>query len=195
MEGNFKTRKKSWSWKLFKYFFPLESNTEHGSQKKKPVENTPMNPRHSIALAIYEMKQLSFQLFYLSFTMVSLTSLSIEEFLPFFHANSIDRQHSDRGHGKRKAAQLKRQQFLSLDSQSIYVCNEIFLYRHLFLLNKRFALLLIPFESKLISDQCRNESLKICNNSTFVPFSLARGEIIISSRSSKTERCQNERKR
>ena len=37
----------------------------------------------------------------------------------FFHANSLDIQHSERAHGKRKVAQLKRQQFLSLDSQSI----------------------------------------------------------------------------
>ena len=41
------------------------------------------------------------------------------EFLPFFNANSLERQHSERAHGKRKVAQLKRQQFLSLDSQSI----------------------------------------------------------------------------
>ena len=30
-----------------------------------------------------------------------------------------ERQHSEQAHGKRKVAQLKRQQFLSLDSQSI----------------------------------------------------------------------------
>ena len=40
-------------------------------------------------------------------------------FALFFDANSLERQNSERAHGKRKIAQLKRQQFLSLDSQSI----------------------------------------------------------------------------
>ena len=39
----------------------------------------------------------------------------------FSDANFLDRQHthSEQAHGKRKGAHLKRQQFLSLDSQSI----------------------------------------------------------------------------
>ena len=41
----------------------------------------------------------------------------------FFDANISDRQHSEQGHGKRKVAQMKRQQFLSLDSQSIKLIN------------------------------------------------------------------------
>ena len=40
-----------------------------------------------------------------------------KNFFLFFDANSLDRQHSERAHGKRKVAQLK--QFFSLDSQSI----------------------------------------------------------------------------
>ena len=36
----------------------------------------------------------------------------------FFDANSVERQHSEQVHGKRKVAQLKRQQFISLDSQN-----------------------------------------------------------------------------
>ena len=41
-----------------------------------------------------------------------------KNFFLFFNANSLERQHNERVHGKRKVAQLKRQQFLSLDSQS-----------------------------------------------------------------------------
>ena len=37
----------------------------------------------------------------------------------FFDANSLERQHIERAHGKRKVAQLKRQRFLSLESQSV----------------------------------------------------------------------------
>ena len=39
--------------------------------------------------------------------------------LLFFYAKSLDRQHSKQAHHKRKVAQLKRQQLLSLDSQNI----------------------------------------------------------------------------
>ena len=42
-----------------------------------------------------------------------------KNFFFFFNANPLDRQHSQQVHGKRKGAQMKRQQFLSLDSQSI----------------------------------------------------------------------------
>ena len=46
----------------------------------------------------------------------------------FFHANSLERQHGEQAHGKRKLPQLKRQQFLSLDSQSssVHVEGNIF---------------------------------------------------------------------
>ena len=40
-----------------------------------------------------------------------------KNFFLFFDANSLERQHSKRTHDKPKVAQLKRQQFLSLDSQ------------------------------------------------------------------------------
>ena len=43
----------------------------------------------------------------------------------FFDANSLDRQHSERAHAKRKVSQLKRQQFLFLDSQSICELKEM----------------------------------------------------------------------
>ena len=42
-----------------------------------------------------------------------------KNFFLFFDANYLDRQHSKRAHGERKVAQQKRQQFISLDSQSI----------------------------------------------------------------------------
>ena len=42
-----------------------------------------------------------------------------EDSLLFFDAKSLDRQHSMRSHCKRKVVQLKRQQFLFLDSQII----------------------------------------------------------------------------
>ena len=56
--------------------------------------------------------------------MNSLTSLHCpsKNFLLFFDANSLEIQYSERAHGKRKVAQLKRQQFLSLDSQSKSIC-------------------------------------------------------------------------
>ena len=63
-------------------------------------------------LAIYEKKELSFQLCYLPSTMGSLTSLFLKESIYFFDANSLDRKHSERAHGKRKGAQMERQQFL-----------------------------------------------------------------------------------
>ena len=40
-------------------------------------------------------------------------------FFLFSYANYLDRQHSEQDQGKRKVAQLRRQQFLSLDSQSM----------------------------------------------------------------------------
>ena len=42
-----------------------------------------------------------------------------KDFFPFFYANSLERQHSERAHGKRKIVLFKRQQCLSIDSQSI----------------------------------------------------------------------------
>ena len=48
-----------------------------------------------------------------------LFSQSISEFLPFFGLSFLNGQRSETIHDKRKVAQLKRQQFLSLDSQSI----------------------------------------------------------------------------
>ena len=44
-----------------------------------------------------------------------------KNFFLFFDANSLDRQYSERGHGNRKVAQFKIQQFHSLDSQGIHL--------------------------------------------------------------------------
>ena len=46
-----------------------------------------------------------------------------KNFFFFFHADSLERQQSERAYGKRKVEQLKRQQFHSLESQSMhYLC-------------------------------------------------------------------------
>ena len=70
----------------------------------------------NFALAIYEKKELSFQLCYQGFAHFN---VHLRIVCPFFDVNSLDRQHSVRAHGERKVAQLKRQQFLSLDSHII----------------------------------------------------------------------------
>ena len=69
-----------------------------------------------IAQAIYEKVQFSFQVRCLSFPR---THCPFQNFFIFFDANSLDRQQSEQVHDKQMVAQLKRQQFLSLDSQSI----------------------------------------------------------------------------
>ena len=93
------------------------SNSFHGSSVQRKDAMSDKNGKTN-ALAIYRKKQLLFQLCYLSFTMGSLISLSILQFFLFFYTNSLDRQYSERANSKRKVAQLKRQQFHSLDSQS-----------------------------------------------------------------------------
>ena len=44
-----------------------------------------------------------------------------KNFFLFSNVNSLGRQHSERAHGERNVAQLKRQQILSLDSQNISI--------------------------------------------------------------------------
>ena len=49
-----------------------------------------------------------------------------QNFFLFFDANYLDRQKTERAHGKRKVAQLKRHHFLALDSQSINLTQKLF---------------------------------------------------------------------
>ena len=63
------------------------------------------------ALAIYKKEAIVIS--------IALPFVNSKNFFLFLDANSLERQQSEQANGKRKVAQLKWQQFLSLDSQSI----------------------------------------------------------------------------
>ena len=85
------------------------------------------------------MKILSFRLCYLSFTMAWVLSLHcpFKNFFLFFDVNSLERHRSEQAYGKRKVAQLKGQQVLSLDTQSINDFKKVWQIRFISIDNNR----------------------------------------------------------